>query len=153
MRDWLARPDHLRLTKEGFDLMDWDSIRDLLRSFPELFHMWASKHMSHFCGVGRSMKLWGFWDHDHCLCCNTPNETTLHLLICSHNLMSMNFIDTWMRANETHPNIRDCIHKALLEHRANASFSNHSSPFCLEAAQQQDIIGWQNFVEGKISCK
>ena len=157
MKTHLSRPDHLRLSQTGFDFADWYAVRCALQKFPELFRMWASKHMAHFCGVGRMMRRWGFWDHDRCPCCKEPDETTLHLLTCEHPILTQNFhsrvklVDIWMQQNDTHPDIRICFRQALETRDPEATFSSFSSPFCHEAALEQDEIGWQNFAEGKIS--
>jgi hypothetical protein len=33
MRDWLSREDHYRMSPEGFDLVDWDSVAASLSGF------------------------------------------------------------------------------------------------------------------------
>jgi hypothetical protein len=49
MSDWLAYPNHLRMTTAGFDLVDWQAVQSSLQGFTEMFRVWASKHMSQFC--------------------------------------------------------------------------------------------------------
>lgn len=157
MREFLARPDHLRLTTTGFNAVDWDAVRAAMLSFPQLFRMWASKHMSHFCAVGRMMLRWGFWDHDRCPCCQQPDETTTHLLLCGDPGMKLNYetrtnlLLDWLREYDTHPDILTCFTRALRARDVNTLFVAYSSPFCYEAAVEQDSIGWQNFLEGKVS--
>ncbi len=46
MKELLLQPDDLRMTEAGFDLVDWWSVKRALDGFPEMFHVWASKHMS-----------------------------------------------------------------------------------------------------------
>jgi hypothetical protein len=46
MRTFLSRPEHLRMTADSFDLVDWQAVHRFLDDFPEMFRVWASKHMS-----------------------------------------------------------------------------------------------------------
>jgi hypothetical protein len=82
MKNFLAREDHFRMSMSGFDLADWDAVEMLLVGFPEMFCLWATKHMSHFCGVGRMQFTCGFWDHSQCPRCQEDNEITVHALLC-----------------------------------------------------------------------
>jgi hypothetical protein len=66
MNYFLARPDHFRTSITGFNFINLDVVEMAMAGFPEMFWLWAAKHMSHFCGV-RQMKLTcGFWDHSWC---------------------------------------------------------------------------------------
>jgi hypothetical protein len=33
------------------DSVDWDAVERSLESSPEMFRLWVTKHMSHFCGA------------------------------------------------------------------------------------------------------
>ena len=56
--------------------------------------MWVAKHMSGFCGVGRMMKIWGFWQEDTCPCCLLGMvEMVAHLLCCLVAWMQKAFDD------------------------------------------------------------
>jgi hypothetical protein len=35
-----------------FDLVNWQAVELAAEGFPEMFRIWASKHMSQFCGIG-----------------------------------------------------------------------------------------------------
>jgi hypothetical protein len=69
MKDFLSQLDHLRMTETGVNLGDWWSVKRALDSFLEMFHVWALKHMSQFCGVGQMQKMCGFWYHSKCPHC------------------------------------------------------------------------------------
>jgi hypothetical protein len=115
-----------------------------MKQFPERFWMWASKHMSHFYGVGLMMKRWGFWDNDLCPCCHDPDETTLHLFLCRHYRMTINFdtqiklMEEWMCSHNTHPDIQRYFSLAIRAQDPNTRFETFSSPLCQEAAIGQD---------------
>jgi hypothetical protein len=83
MKTFLAWPDHFCMSTAGFDLVDWDVIDLAMVGFPEMFRLWASKHMSHFCGVGRMQFICRFWDHSRCPRCQQDNETTEHVILCN----------------------------------------------------------------------
>jgi hypothetical protein len=157
MRDWLSRPDHLWMTAAGFDLVDWQSVHTSLKGFPEMFRVWASKHMSRFCGVGRMQHICGFWDNSHCPRCKEDNETTTHILICPDEDAGREWrnrvanLGIWLLEMDTHPSIKTCIMESLSLRATTTLFSPNADHICMTAALEQDEIGWQNFVEGKIS--
>ena len=146
-----------RLHQDAFPLVDWTSIGEASEEMPALFQLWTSKHVHHFCGVGKNMLRWGFWDHSRCPCCQTTVETTSHLLVCPSEKMlaswekSVTNLESWLNSVETHPDITHCIVSTLRERDLSSSFARNSSTDTREAALAQDAIGWQNFVEGKIS--
>ncbi len=109
MRAFLSRPDHLRMTANGFDLVDWQAVHQSLDDFPEMFKVWASKHMSRFCGVGRMQKICGFWDNSRCPRCRQENKTTTHVLVCAGSGAEQEWINRvtnlglWLIEVNTHP--------------------------------------------------
>jgi hypothetical protein len=157
MKAFLSRPDHLRMSENGFDLVDWQAVHRSLNDFPEMFRVWASKHMSRFCGVGRMQKTCGFWDHSRCPRCQEDNETTTHVLVCSGSGATQEWVDRvtnlgmWLIEVNTHPSVQQCILASLMARSTATSFAAHADPVCHFAAVEQDAIGWQNFAEGKIS--
>jgi hypothetical protein len=157
MKAFLSRPEHLRISENGFDLVDWQAVHRSLSDFPEMFRVWASKHMSRFCGVGRMQKICGFWDHSRCPRCQEDNETTTHVLVCNGGGATQEWVDRvtnlgmWLIEVNTHPSVQQCILASLMERSTTTSFATHADPVCHFAAVEQDEIGWQNFAEGKIS--
>jgi hypothetical protein len=75
-------PDHLRMTEAGFDLVDWWSVKRALDGFPDMIFIWASKHMSHFCGDSQMQKICSFCDHSKCQHCQQDNKMTSHVPLC-----------------------------------------------------------------------
>lgn len=103
------------------------------------------------------MKLWKFWEHDKCPCCQEPGETTTHLIWCADSGManrweeSLEELEEWMSEEETDPDIMECILTAL-KPREPMHFSGHcEGGSAKQAAASQDEIGWYHFVEGKIA--
>jgi hypothetical protein len=60
-------------------------------------------------------------------------------------------LGVWLIEVDTHPSICHCISESLMQRSLLTSFVSHSNLVCHSAALEQDEIGWQNFVEGKIS--
>jgi hypothetical protein len=145
------------MSTAGFDLVDWDAIDLAIVGFPEMFWLWASKHMSHFCGVGRMQFICRFWDHSRCPRCQQDNETTEHIILCNGHGANQEWtsrvtnLGVWLIEMDTHPSIHHCISESLMQRSPLTSFISHSDLVCHSATLEQDGIGWQNFVEGKIS--
>jgi hypothetical protein len=122
-----------------------------------MFWLWASKHISHFFGVGRMQLICGFWDHSQCPFCQQDNETTEHVILCNSHGTNQEWTSqvinfgVWLIEVDTHPSICYCISESLMQCLPSTSFVSHSDLVCHSAALEQDEIGWQNFVEGKIS--
>jgi hypothetical protein len=81
-----------------------------------------------------------------------------HILICSNNsadlewqLSQVTNLGIWLLEVDTHPSIQKCIMDGLSLRATTTLFSSHADHICLTVAVEQDEIGWQNFVEGKIS--
>jgi hypothetical protein len=69
MKTFLSHLDHFQMLENSFNLVDWQAVHQSLKDFPEMFRIWASKHMSHFCGISRMQKVCGFWDNSRCPQC------------------------------------------------------------------------------------
>ena len=51
----------------------------------QAFKLWFSKHWSNFCGIGKKMKMMGYWKDDLCPCCKkVPETSTTHLFLCDN---------------------------------------------------------------------
>ena len=157
MKDYLTDPHHNHMSLAAFDLVDWTLVWSALLDFSPLFHLWASKHVSHYCPVGHMQIWWQFWDHDHCPCCQQDDEMTTHLLMCPHFGMrstwfsNVTLLQQWLEEVDTHLDIIFCFIKTLESRNPHQLFSAFSTPACQAAAVEQDSIGWQNFTEGKLS--
>ena len=83
-------------------------------------------------------------------------ETAWHLPVCNNADMKTELdeatevLEKWMIDNETCPDIADCVASALAQHSPTA-FELTATPSMVEAAREQDLIGWTNTLEGEIS--
>jgi hypothetical protein len=150
-----------KLDKECFDFVDWDANSDAFAGFPQLFKLWATKHVSGCCGVNSMMFRWGRVESPLCPCCGTVNETTEHLLFCEAPKMverweaSVEGFAAWLTSTDTHPLIEACFLDAV-----RARSLSEPRPWTLiddrsiqQAIQVQNNIGWINFMEGKVACE
>ena len=108
--------------------------------------MWVAKHASGFCGVGRMMKIWGFWQEDTCPCCLLGKvETVGHLLHCPVAWMQKVFskgvqeIQEWMQRS-TCLAIADVLGWFLAAQGGQTWVGEEVPPCLMEAAVEQDRI-------------
>jgi len=147
------------LDENLFDCVDWDVNGDALSDALTLFSLWATKHISGFCGVGKMMRRWKFWEDSACLSCDELVETTHHVVLCPCIEWiaawdeAINSLEAWMLNVGTDPDIQTCICSTVRSHDPAHLFAAYTSLSTREAALEQDAIRWMNFMEGKISRK
>lgn len=166
MRDHCKESENL--TPAAFDTIDWDTIKDSTNSSPELFNLWMSKQISGFCPVGKNMQQWGFWEDSQCHSCDEPSDETSVSVPMKTDKMNgkkqpVDGLEAWMIDANTDPMIQYCIIPALQMQNPNSSFSTYAnacsnalfplSPLTITAAQEQDNIGLQHFLKGRVSAK
>ena len=145
------------LSNDLFYHIDWDAIHSAMSFLPQQFQLWAVKNASGWCAVGQKMLLWKKWDDDHCPCCDEPDETSRHVVLCPDERMRIAWIEPlrgfqiWLEESDTHPDIIACIIAAIEDRDPDTHFTDFAEPEILEAAIDQDNIGWHNFLEGRIS--
>jgi hypothetical protein len=155
MRDYLHRKG--KVDEHAFAEIDWAASGAAFDSFPQLFRLWATKHVSGWCGVNSMRFAWGMSETHHCPNCGSGHEMTAHIPVCPALSMqecwtdSIDGFEIWLTTVDTHPDIQQCILDTLRERSTTASFSQHSTSTTLLAAKSQDRIGWLNLIEGKVS--
>ena len=164
LRDHVLSPPLRRyLAKKGilatnsFDRVDWDATAKAIDTYPPLFRLWAAKHVHNWSGVAQRMKEWKFWDSDICPCCHNTVETTRHVAICPDERLlgtwteKLDGLEAWLEDTDTDPNITSCIMVTLRTRSPLARFEDNAAPSIAMTARAQDIIGWHNLLEGRIS--
>ena len=63
-------------------LVDWSILGECFGPLPFSQCRMTTKLANGQLGVGCQMHRYSFQDHDHCPCCNFPNEDTSHVLLC-----------------------------------------------------------------------
>jgi hypothetical protein len=104
------------------------------------------------------MQQWFGDDITHCLNCGVANENAAHLLHCPDAGRFSLFrqealaLKSWLQLDHTHPELVRLIPEYILG-RGAVEFSSlpiHSVDI-LRLAHQRDLIGWDHFMEGKIT--
>ena len=141
------------LPKETFDYIDWEITGCAMKRFPPLFWLWVTKHVSGHCGVGQHMKLRGEWDSDQCPCCEEV-EHPPHMVVCEDSDQvevweeAVTNLAEWFVATKTDPAIMECVCDALTPRSTTMKFADFASDSIIDVVEEQDEMGWMNFVEG-----
>jgi hypothetical protein len=122
-----------------------------------LYQLWASKQVTRFCATGRMMLAMKMWDNDRCPCCKTAEETTKHILICPDPDMVECFtlvladLELWLKEHETQPDLITFLLQ-YIRSRDTVTFAHLPDlPYEMTIlAADQDTLGWQNCLEGKL---
>jgi hypothetical protein len=141
-----------------FTSINWDAIDKAICTLPFGKKRWLVKHVSGFCGVGTVMKRRQEWSHSKCPRCNQPGEDTRHVLQCEDPrsrlawARSLDELSAWMKKADTSPRIRTAIISRLQHwHKREQPTLHRLSPNIRAALQEQDEIGWYNFLLGRHS--
>ena len=105
---------------------------------------------------------WGIWDHSRCKRCNGAIEDIDHLFTCTaytatqdRHIALTTFIE-WMISAKTSPFIMMTIIDTM-KLASTATFVSQCPAQChpsiIDAAKEQDMIGYGNFLSGRISAK
>jgi hypothetical protein len=80
-----------------------------------------------------------------------------HVIVCTGSVAGQEWTNRvtnlrlWLIEVNTHPSVQKCILESLMSRSTMTLFTASADHLCFSAAAEQDKIGWQNFVEGKIT--
>ncbi len=142
------------------DHIDWDAIHHAMKASPISRRQWVSKHTTGFCSVGKMMKRWKQWPTDACPRCGCPEDSS-HVWQCQETSAivtwedSISSLHTWMMAQKTQPGLCNAICSQLLSWKTQIPPPSNSSNFLGLAAAitDQEAIGWQALLEGRLSME
>lgn len=134
--------------------------------FTDSFATFYSKHLIRCCGVRHHLHNIDNSVKNVCPCCGCEDKTTAHLLLCPNKdrtrlyQKSVSKFVSWMKANHTSPLIIEMVREYLESQNTKTMTKLYKGP-CTndengrgwQLAQENDLLGWQNFVEGRISSK
>ena len=116
------------------------------------------KFFAHQAATGRALLRRKHQDHDRCPRCDAPNEDTHHVLTCPSPeaakcwSQALTDLHLWMQSVNTEPSIAEAIRQKLDGwHNGHNSHVHTHDPTLSRALSQQDKIGWENFLLGRIS--
>lgn len=114
-------------------------------------HLWAVKHVSGFCAIGRNMLHQGKWTHHQCPHCGQDKDSR-HVLQCRawpHTPAVWNLalakLSHWMVTTHTLPGIQENVIINLWQWRTSSFLGLQTSIF------KQHSIGWDSLLEGFVS--
>ena len=146
------------VSTQHFDLIFWRGMEKAVKKFPPMFTTWIAKHVSHFCGTNRQLSKMDGSVKNICPSCGHPDESTSHITRCSDpgRLASLRAavddLSEWMEENDTDPYLQYLIEEYLLGHgELDMCDIIDGQPVYIAFAEIHDILGWDNFVEGRIS--
>jgi hypothetical protein len=70
------------VSKENFPFVYWKGMEHVMKSFPEMFCVWVTKHVSHFQGTNQQLSRIDKWVLNVCPSCNCHDESTSHITWC-----------------------------------------------------------------------
>ena len=142
-----------------FEEVAWGFLHDTLCTKPVAFRLWLSKQHSDFCASGVQMKRCGMSLDDRCPSCWRRKERASHLCICPSDARtslleeSVRDLERWMNLNDNTNNELCYWLPKYIRARGRIKFSclGAMSPRMHKLAISQDLIGWRNFMEGRVS--
>ncbi len=151
-------------TAEAFEAVDWDTLAKVTRINSEGFQLWLSNQAIGVCATQKNTARIQDNLDDRCPNCGQRREDNKHLNRCPDPGRIRLFQDgvgklkRWMnKSNQTDLELAFWINQYLL-HRGQVRMANLAmlrpiSKALQEAAESQDLIGWGEFLHGKVSIK
>ena len=155
--------EHLKkkydLNAKELAAIDWQALDRAMTNLTLSERLWTTKHVSHFNGLGKKMAQCHNWDSSACPRCMVHQEDHRHLISCSHESCQLVMGEGLLRLSKTlalwktHPLIRILLLKKLKNpHMLVLDLLPDESPVeIVQAAQEQDLLGLDRFIEGRIS--
>ena len=131
-----------------------------LEKKPDMYKTWLSKQHTGFCGTRLQVSYYKGLNGEQAGCPNCGRtETAAHLCLCPDEdrtklfLESTDELDIWMaKDNKTNNELAFWIPKyILMRGTKRMSEMRHMSSEMMSLAKSQDVIGWRNFMEGRVS--
>ena len=141
--------------------MSWypDGVDAALAAFPQWFQDFVTKQVSKFCGTNRQLSRIDKKIINVCPSCGKNDESARHITRCSDKgrqsmlRYSVDDLARWMRSTKADPHLCHMTSKYLMAQSSKNMISCmwSTSPLLHTLATVQDCLGWDNFVEGRIS--
>ena len=151
--------EHRQWSPPQFDAVDWNHLHAVLHGKSTSFRLWLTKQHSNFCATGVQMVRCKMSEDDRCPSCWNRHERADHLCKCPSAARSelldesVDDLIRWMSQDEkTDPEVLYWLPKYIrgrgaLVFAELGGMSRRMTSF----AHSQDLIGWRNFMEGRVS--
>jgi hypothetical protein len=146
------------VSEADFDLIAFSVMKEVMLAFPQMFRVWICKLVSDFAGTNRMLSNWQETASNSCPCCGQENETMHHVTTCPDPGRVAMFHESvlslveWLSATD----MDDELSLGLLDYllaqgkRSLRSLLRPDSKYLLYA-DEHDRLGWDNFLEGRVS--
>jgi hypothetical protein len=139
-----------------FPFVYWEGMEQVMKSFPEMFRVWVTKHVSHFQGTNRQLSRIDRKILNVCPSCGCQDEATSHITHCRDNGRTRVFTETvqdlvqWLRDQQTSGEIIYLFRAYLLARgtRTMRSLLRRPGSKLGVEANYHDRLGWDSFLEG-----
>jgi hypothetical protein len=147
------------LSKDDFDLVNWDAVGTATNKFPMMYKVWITKQVSHFAGHRRMLDRYVEDTVNCCPSCGHEDETLEHLTKCTDDTRTEMFeqsVDELLKyCEETgmHEGLI-CAFETYLMSRGEVTLTSmvgDEEAEVREYAEEHDRLGWSNFLEGRVS--
>jgi hypothetical protein len=140
-----------------FDIVNWADLHLAMKSHPQMFRVWVTKHVSGTCATNRHLAKMNNNIENKCHCCGRRNETPVHITRCPNKGRRLMFTQTsealicWMEQSFSHPEIILAIHSYLrYQGRVPMKKICLDFPILQKFAIETDLLGWRNFTEARV---
>ncbi|KAL3788945.1 hypothetical protein HJC23_000229 [Cyclotella cryptica] len=135
----------------------WDHVGRAMEAYPQMFNLWVTKHVSGFSGTNKQLSRYDGTTVNRCPCCGHNDESTAHITRClnpGRQRIFQQSVDTlldWMERTHCDVNLIECLEQ-YLSLRGEGSMTLIAAPFprLSQWAMDMDLLGWDNFLEGRI---
>lgn len=139
--------------------IDWQAQEDALQTSSLPMKTWATKQAVGTFGNNKWMHRWGFHPNTQCPRCDAPVEDAYHVLRCPQLAAiqtweaSLQKLSNWMLEVKTDPELKDALIAHLRHWKQPSQLLTPTTlpPYLQELLQEQENIGWHNFLEGFVS--
>jgi hypothetical protein len=141
----------------GFDMIDFDIMKQAMSKLPQGFRTWVTKQVSHFSGTNRMLRRQDDTT-DRCPCCGKVEETSAHITTCPDPGRTKMFNESVVKLGEwlEETSMDDTLALGIIDYllaRGTKTLSELLPPdkTLQEYAADHDHLGWSNFLEGRIA--
>lgn len=144
----------------NFHLVWWGAVSAAMSSYPKMYRVWITKHISEFCGTNVQQYYWSKGDlSPKCDFCGDQDEYTTHICRCRDPgrvqmfSISVQEVSTWMDKTLRRPDLSLAVSTYLLG-RGLVTMENcipSSEGLVSDLVRTTDRLGWDCFLEGRIS--
>ena len=144
----------------NFHLVWWGAVGAAMTSYPKMYRVWITKHISEFCGTNVQQHYWSNGDFSpKCDFCGDNDEYTTHICRCRDPgrvqmfKISVQEVSNWLDRTLRKPEFTLAVSTYLLG-RGLVSFDSclpFSEGTFANLTRTTDRLGWDCFLEGRIS--